>query len=122
MYETEVSRGISFLEGMVKEGRLSMDWFHNIDLDRLEMRNTRDCVLGQLFDHMTTERRPGRAYPYGSGFDYVATEFMDNDMEYIEAHGFDARYNGTETSRNYDELEDAWTSKILEMREAFPRD
>lgn len=45
MYEDRIAKGAEFLDNHFGEE----DWRAKIDLDKLDMANSFDCVLGQLF-------------------------------------------------------------------------
>lgn len=92
-------------------------WRAQIDLDRLNMLDGRDCVLGQLVralgieveecdcaDGECTSANPCGAHVYRTG-----RAALDLDSEGAVDHGFDRRWTDT---LSYDMLTTAWHTAI----------
>lgn len=82
-----VARGAALLDEK-REG-----WHEQIDVERLHMMSTWDCLLGQLYDGFGQGVR--ELFPNGR------TTRHDRAIE----HGFDTR-------DDYDELEELWAEQI----------
>jgi hypothetical protein len=78
-------------------------WFWEIDLNRLDLKSTTDCVLGQLWDS------------YDEGVDALSFDWPDDDRH----HGFDA-YADDYTPHAFSRLRQEWIRVILELRAANP--
>lgn len=108
LIEARVARGAALFDAK-RPG-----WDDRIDLDRLDMLDTRTCVVGQEFAGQP-EVRDGWGDPYDLGTDVLFPHFVGNtsaiDGAAIE-HGFDRQ------ARVYDyaELTAAWKRLILARR------
>ena len=86
------------------------DWWRTLDLDRLNMSNTRDCVLGQTLGQLDEPIEESES---------LYDEFIyGNDI-----FDFDYGFNSTPWSLgspyiSYQELRMEWTRVVLERRAA----
>ncbi len=85
-----VQRGLAWLEETHGPG-----WEDHIDMDALELCDSRCCVLGQLYG------AAGRKVGWSDGFSYATDRFEDLD---VAAFGFDK----DEPSEEWDDLQAAW--------------
>lgn len=96
-------RGFNFLNQQFPDNPL---WVFLVDLDNLDMNNTRLCVLGQLAKHLIPTD------VYDPHFDAVLDYFgVDEDDSWALEHGFD-RSNST----SYSDLQEAWLKILTEAR------
>lgn len=102
-YDIRVALGARFLNA------IKPDWIDSIDLDRLTMASTMDCMIGQLFGS------------YGNVFLWLA----DGSQEFAASLGFQA--SGREFDGEWEGpldhygadcawLENAWRDLILKRR------
>lgn len=97
-----VARGVALLD----EKRPG--WRDRIDLDALDMRSSRDCVLGQLYaDHEDVD------WPHRTAFHVGATELL-GDVEDAAAYGFEngAEFRDLDAADEYAELTAEWRRVI----------
>lgn len=97
--DERVARGAALLDAR------HPGWHEEVDLDRLYMRSTCDCVLGQLYSPSAAE---------GTAYDNGLRALGEPDAP---AHGFDSVF-GERHRLGYPQLEAAWRRAILARREA----
>lgn len=95
-FAERVERGAKFLDG-VKPG-----WFDEIDTDRLSMRWTKSCVLGQL---------------YGTFFDAVPILWPGKRGHHAATeHGFTAESSDVKPGLHFEEIDvilaDLWRAEV----------
>lgn len=112
-----VDRGIAWLDEKCP------NWFNEIDLDRLQMRDSFDCILGQTVNCLAPELL--EVSPDVAGFWLVLDKynsghasFSVNDDNWAESLGFDVTISRTskELSTTFEMLQIAWTERIKERR------
>lgn len=79
--ESAVQAGIKWLDENGPE-----DWRSLVDLDRLNISNTRDCILGQVFAKYAnnpeyTHESYGAQVPYYGGYDYAVFTLLNGEFE-----------------------------------------
>lgn len=81
-FSAEIDEGVAWLDG--KDPR----WYANINLDKLELWSTTQCVLGQLA--MNTFFDQLKDAGYGPGYDGVLAldDNDDEDGDWARQHGF----------------------------------
>lgn len=82
-------------------------WFWEIDLNRLDLKSTCQCVLGQLWG--------GETGSYSRAVEELGFNAYGDDRN----HGFDL-LSGDYTSNAFDKLQDEWVRVITELRAANP--
>lgn len=102
-HDTAVSRGVELLDEKVP------DWRGSVDIERLDIANTHDCILGQVFGdyHVGMDVLfPGTIMP-GGIHNFPAR------VSSSESHGFEAMYatnpdDDDYAERDYEGLHEAW--------------
>ena len=85
--ETRVARGVALLD------KTLADWDERIDLDRLDLRSTCNCVLGQEFANHP-DVRGGDCQSYDVGLEALLGDERDINRAARE-HGFDSGYGAS---------------------------
>lgn len=95
-YAERVARGIGVLD------RLQPEWRTLIDANRLNIGDSEDCIIGQLFGS------------WANGCDVLAEEFsILLDRPYAVAHGFDVTSDEfLDEVDHYALLTDAWLEAL----------
>jgi hypothetical protein len=107
-----VRRGIAWLD---ENAPL---WRDELDLSTLDIADSNDCVLGQVFQVDAINAAHDRGH-YWSGFEYVldSDRFTDDDgaplsEAWAARHGFEA------TLESYAELERAWRHMLSQTSDS----
>lgn len=109
VYGTEISNGIEFLNRLAGMGDIPQDWYRGISLQRLDVFDSEDCVLGQVFN------KCGRSTYYETGYDYAAATYEFTMSTTLE-RGFALPYDST--YEEYETLTKEWTAAINALLEA----
>lgn len=95
---TNIRKGTALLDARYPK------WYQWIDLDTLDLRSARRCVLGQILRHIA-----------GHGWGYGAMTQTLGIATSAHLHGFDIRIG--EDLNAYHALTKAWTRAIKRRRE-----
>ena len=91
------------IENRIKRGAEYLDknfpgWFNKVDIDRLNLGNCSDCVIGQLTGSYYGWSHKFRDNPVSFGFIFAPSDFFNN--------------------LSYTDLTDAWREYILDRRKS----
>lgn len=109
VYGTEISNGIEFLNRLAGMGDIPQDWYRGISLQRLDLFDTEDCVLGQVFQSCA------RMTYHETGYDYAAATYEFTMTMALEM-GFALPYDST--YEEYETLTREWATAITALLEA----
>jgi hypothetical protein len=98
-YAARVQRGIALLDEKWPT------WATDVDLDRLDIENTHNCMTAQYAQRLNT--------PDGDWVD--GKRALGLDAEAYSAHGFNAE---TSSAKGYDALNRLWKAEIVRRRKA----
>ena len=114
--ETRVARGVALLD------RTLADWDERIDLERLNLENTCDCILGQEFArHPDVDLAEHDGWfevtPFDIGVRELFSEqyFADPELA-ARAHGFNAIGKPGHTVKEFQALTAEWRRVVLARR------
>lgn len=102
--QQQVENGVKFLND---SQQVPKDWYKRIDLENFNMKSLGDCILGQVRSMIHGPNWISNYDAFGSyepqlGFDVLEDFDYDNEKE--------------EFDKAHEKLEQAWISKIEEMR------
>jgi hypothetical protein len=114
-----VARGAEWLD------EINPEWFWQIDISKLDLSFSEQCICGQIFceDALTTAVEDADSYvsTYDNGYEFAVAKFFDNNELEAIAHGFQAITNYSSTQIRYYREDEMNLGKILESPfYAFP--
>lgn len=102
-YRLRVSQGAEYLDESYDS-----EWYYNVDRDILDLKNTRNCVAGQL--------EPNDYGSYVDSLHYIGPEYRSlyEMCEWGVAHGFDlsSEYVDEHGYDDYKILTELWIAEI----------
>lgn len=119
MFESEVDRGVQLLTNEV-----GPRWFAGIDLDRLDLNDVHDCVLGQLFGHYGEGCQKfwaeARVEEYRAKYGIpLSTELQDHKAAHYGLNLSNAYSEHTDGDLLFAELTNEWVRQIRLLRECI---
>jgi hypothetical protein len=100
MYEEQINEGVALLD------RIKPGWYHQVELQMLNMNSCFNCVMGQLFGEFTkaTEEvghHPPDRWEWAAQYGFALTENEEGDPA---------------DSSDYNRLSHEWVDTILRLR------